>query len=174
MANLSINLQHFLSSTRCCDWNTYLWHFLFDIPYSLHLLCMVVIHIERWAYWKIPVGVFIWRICPCNKQLMKKKVNWPSLLILYPITLALNWLFLGDTNRMIAEVMSPCGIASVLDQSFIDTYEHGVHQISLYIHHSFQLSGTWFRCHKEIQTTFSRFSRVCMCGECAYVYACAL
>ena len=24
--------------------------------------------------------------------------------------LALNWLFLGDTNRMIAEVMSHCGV----------------------------------------------------------------
>jgi len=60
-----------------------------------------------------------------------------------------------------------------LTDPLLDTYEHGVHQISLYIHHSFQLSRAWFRCHKEIQTTFSRSSRVCACVcVCVHMRVC--
>ena len=65
--------------------------------------------------------------------------------------LALNWLFLGDTNRVMAEVgvqyavdisslpsLSP---ALFLLLSFPDSHEHGVHTVSLYLHHPHLLTA---------------------------------
>jgi hypothetical protein len=57
---------------------------------------------------------------------------------------ALNLLFLGDTNRMIAEVTLKIRFSDQLLSVFLDTNESSINTFSLYIYHSCNEQRNWF------------------------------